>query len=263
MRKFIIIFCVASFATNVIMGQTILRIDDKGISIGNCRNCSDCDSENDIEFKPKPAKSKTFFTSVGFILPNNGGDYFATLGGSSLNLNMGMMHRYRITDRFALGRTLQYSYYNYRSWNEATNPEFANEVIGKDYDRHGIRKQAFRSHNLAVSGFTRFYLVPDKSRLYIDLGAQGDFAYSKFFKIKTQKEGKSKYRDDFAFNPFAASAIARIGWDKRRCSCTVNGKCCWGNKSRSIFVRYRLTDAFNSKALSMDLPPITIGIQIF
>ena len=254
------IFFVVCFAINLAQGQSTIRIDDNGISIGNC---PDCALENVIEIKPKLSKSKSFFASVGFILPNNTGDYFATLGGSSINLNMGMTHENRITDRFALGRTFQYSYYNYRSWNEASNPAFANEVIGKEYDRHGIRKQAFRSHNLAAGGFMRFYLVPDKNRLYVDFGAQGDFAYSKFFKIKTRSEGKNKYRDDFAFNPFAASAIARIGWDKKRCWCTINGKCWWGNNSRSIFVRYRFTDAFNSKALSMDLPPITIGIQIF
>jgi len=30
-----------------------------------------------------------------------------------------------------------------------------------------------------------------------------------------------------------------------------------------IFIRYRFTDAFNQKALPMDLPPITIGMQFF
>jgi hypothetical protein len=65
--------------------------------------------------------------------------------------------------------------------------------------------------------------------------------------VKFANGGKDYYKNDYAFNPFYASAIARIGW----------------KNSRAIFVRYRFTDNFNQKALPMDLPPITFGIQWF
>ena len=257
MKKIIFIFCFAYIAANITIAQSI-HIDSQGIRIEN-----PSDNETRHHPKPKSTHNKAFFSSIGFIVPNNGSGYFTTLGGSSINLDFGRMHRYQVAPQFELGRTLQYSYYNYRSWNMASNPEFVDEVIGREFNKHGIRKQVFRSHNIAASFFTRFYLVPDKNRLHIDLGVQGDFAFSKYYKIKTESEGKRKYRNDYAFNPFSASAIARAGWNRKKCSCTWNGNCCWNNNSRAIFVRYRFTDAFNQKALPMDLPQLTIGIQFF
>ena len=257
MKNIIIIFCFAFFVANVTIAQ--IRIDEHGICIGCGRS-----SDNEIRHKSESTHSKTFFSGVGFIIPVNRSGYFTTLGGSSINLDFGRMHRYQIAPRFDIGRTFQYSYYNYRSWNTANDPYFVDEVIGKVYGKHGIRKQAYRSHNLAAGVFTRYYFVPDEIRLYVDLGVQGDLAYSKFFKIKTYSEGKNKYRNDYAFNTFTASAIARLGWSKKNCWVSVNGKCWWWHdKSRAIFVRYRFTDAFNHRALPMDLPPITIGMQFF
>ena len=64
--------------------------------------------------------------------------------------------------------------------------------------------------------------------------------------VKFGKKDKDYYKND-AFNPFNASAIARIGW----------------KNNRAIFARYRFTEAFNPKELPMDLPPLTIGIQFF
>lgn len=250
------IYCIACISVGAI-AQSNMRIGNLEISVKDIP-CP----QNETCLNPKTTYKSTF-CGIGFILPNNGNGYFTTLGGSSINLDIGRMHRYQITPQFALGRTLQYSYYNYRSWNAASRSEFVDEVIGKDYDKHGIRKQVYRSHNIAASAFTRYYLVPVKKHLYIDLGVQGDFAFNKYFKIKTESEGKRKYRNDYAFNPFTASVTARIGWNRKNCSFKLDGKCWRCDNSRAIFVRYRFTDAFNSKALPMDLPRITIGIQFF
>ena len=259
MKRILIIFCFAYFAANVTIAQQVAQIGNIKISVNTP---SEYENSNKPEFNP--TRSKTFFSSIGFIVPNNNSDYFTTLGGSSINFDFGRMHRYQITPRFELGRTLQYSYYNYRSWNAASQPEFVDEVIGKYYDKSGIRKQVYHSHNIAVGGFARFYLVPDKNSLFIDLGAQGDFAFSKYFKIKTQSEGKNKYRNDYAFNPFSASATARVGWKTKSWNIKGSG---WnvkgGNNYRAVFVRYRFTDSFNYRALPIDLPPVTIGIQFF
>ena len=216
--------------------------------------CPPCPSENETRPKPKTTQYKyhesSFFAGWGFILPDNGSDYYTVLGGKSINIDAGWMHRFQITRRFALGGTFQYSYYNYKLRDAASEPVFMEEVLGKPFTKEDINKQTYRSHSISPSVFTRLYLIPPPRRsndcgMYIDLGVQGDYAFSKYLKFHTQSEGKDKYRDDYAFNPFTASAIARVGW---------NGF--------ALFARYRFTDAFNSKALPMDLPPVTIGIQI-
>ena len=207
--------------------------------------------------KPKFKKyqSSTGFCGIGFILPDNDSKYYTTLGGSSINIDIGSMSRYHLTRWFALGGAFQYSYYNYKLRDAASDSCFYTEVTGINFDRLDLHKQTYRSHNLAVSAFTRFYLIPPKKRgkdgLYIDLGAQGDFAFSKYYKIKTRTDEKLKYRNGYAFNPFSASAFARMG-------CKMFGK-----ESYALFVRYRFTDVFNKKPLPMDLPPITIGLQFF
>ena len=123
-----------------------------------------------------------------------------------------------------------------------------------EFDRD-FKKQTFRSHNVAASAFTRFYLLPPRHsgdrRLYIDLGAQGEYAVFRYYMVKFEKKDKERYKNATAFNPFSASAIVRIG-----------GKFLPGSNS-AIFARYRFTDAFNPKELPMDLPPLTIGIQFF
>ncbi len=267
MKKFVIVFCYACISASVI-AQSGVRIGNLEISIKKSMHdqdttmqvtvtdpCPPCPSENETRPKPKYALYKyhksSFFAGMGFILPDNSSDYYTVLGGNSINIDAGWIHRYQITRRFALGGTLHYSYYNYKLRDAAGEPKFAEEVIGKSFAKEDVIKQAYRCHDIAAGVYMRFYLVPPRWRssndgMYIDLGVQGDFAFSKYYKINTHSEGKEKYHDDYAFNPFSASAVARIGWD-------------WF----AVFARYRFTNAFNSKALPMDLPPITIGFQFF
>ncbi len=267
MKKILTIFCIACISVSV-MAQSGVRIGNMEIIIKKSVHdqdtmmqvtvedpCPPCPSEN--ETRPKPKKNpykyhvSSFYAGMGFILPDNSNDYYTVLGGNSINIDAGWIHRYQISRWFALGGMLNYSYYNYKLRNDAEEPVFRDEVIGKIFTPEDITKQAYRCHDISAGVFTRFYLVPPKWRssndgMYIDLGVQGDFAFSKYYKLNTHTEGKDKYHDDYAFNPFTASAITRIGWD-------------WF----AVFARYRFTDAFNSKALPMDLPPITIGIQFF
>ena len=285
MKKLITIFCATCISVGVI-AQSGVRIGNYEFYVKKAESDSvtkvfveeeESRPSNLSQNETRPQNSfkqyytSTFFWGLGFILPDNSSDYYTTLGGKSINFDAGWVHRYHLTRKFALGGTFQYSYYNYRLRDAATEPFFVDEVIGREFVRTKIKKQVYRNHNVSAGAFTRFYLVPPKNSgndgLYIDLGAQGDFAFRKLYKIKTQSERKNKYFNDYAFNPFTASAVARIGWSRREwnifnvnISDNWDWKCC---KSRAIFVRYRFTDAFNPKALPMDLPPITIGIQFF
>ena len=261
MKKLItILLCMTCISANAV-AQSDVRIgnveisfkknaDDNGTMV-NIYTVDPYSSEDETHVKSKKSRHKyhksSFFTGLGFALPDNGSDYYTVLGVNSMNIDAGWMHRYQITRRFALGSTLQYSYYNYKLRDAASEPAFMEEVLGnKIFAENDINKQVFRSHNIAAGVFTRFHLTPPPRRgIFIDLGVQGDFAFSKYYIIKMyQPKGKGKYRDGYAFNPFTASAIARMGW-----------------KSYAIFARYRFTEVFNSKALPMELPPITIGIQ--
>ena len=195
-----------------------------------------------------------FFYGIGFIIPDNGNDYYTMIGGKSINIDAGWLHKYQVTQRFALTATLQYSYYNYKLKNIADDPTFIDAIFNgnKDFDDNNISKQVFRSHNLASNMGFRYYFVKPayNTGAFIDLGVQGDWAFNNYYKLKFKNKGSEKYHDDYAFNPFTASGVARIGWKKK-------------NDTRAIFVRYRLTEAFNSKEFHKDLPPITIGIQFF
>jgi hypothetical protein len=271
------ILCVA--------GISVTAIAQSGVRIGNMeinvRKNSDQDtmvqiivknttppsfSKNQNQTKPSATKKTTskfqkynttrFYFGAGFIIPDNfmipdnDKDYYTVLGGQSFSYDIGCMRRYQIARRFAVGGTLHYSFYNYKLWNVANEPTFTEDVLGMSFTNDNIRKQVFRSRNVAAGVFARCYLSPPRGRnkggFFIDLGAQGDFAFSKFYKMKTHSGMMKKHRDGYAFNPFTASAIARAG-----------------RGSTAIFARYRFTEALNQKALPMDLPPITIGIQLF
>ena len=268
MKKLIIIFCITCISVSAIaQSQSGVRIGSYVFHVQKANPdslinvyaeddpCPPCPSENETRPKPKFNKYHRHegFAGIGFILPDNGSGYYTTLGGNSINIDVGGIRTYHLTRRFALGSSLQYSYYNYKL--KVNEPPYLEEVFkNKTFEKDDIAKQVFRSHNVALGAFTRFYLIPPKNRgkdgLFVDLGAQGDFAFSKYCMLKTESDNrKHKFRDGEAFNPFSASAIARLGWKWWR-----------GGDNQAIFVRYRFTDAFGSK-LPMDLPPITIGIQ--
>ncbi len=226
--------------------------------------CPPCPSENETRPKRNPYKYHTSscFFAMGFILPDNGADYYTILGGNSINLDLGWNHRYQLGKRFALGGVFHYSFYNYKLRNVVTDPTFSAEVIGRAIDPADIDKQVYRSNNLAAGVFTRFYLIPPakkyhksdnyveieiggKDGMFFDLGIQGDFAFGRYCKLNTHSSGKDKYHDSYAFNPFGTSAFARVGFS-------------W----LTLYARYRITDAFNKNALPLDLPRWTIGIVL-
>ena len=216
-------------------------------------------SNNEAQARPKfkPYHRSTGFAGFGFVVPDNSNDFYTVLGGNSFNIDVGSMHKYYLARRFALGTSLQYSYYNYRLRNAAIEPFFNSEILRNlAISQNDIEREMFRSHNLALGVFARTYIVPPTHRgnkgLYFDIGAQGDWAFSRFYRLR-EESVKHRYRDNYAFNPFSASAIARIGLNTRKGS----------SSNPALFVRYRFTDAFNSSVLPMDLPPFTIGIQFF
>ena len=270
MKKLMTIFCITCLSVSAI-AQSGVRIGSYQVIVKKANSdtinqiilsepCLPCPSENNNQPKPKPKfipyQTTRFFAGACAILPESDEKYYTVLGGKSFSVDAGWHHSKLITRWLAFGGTLQYSFYNYKLRDAASEPKFAEEVIGMDFAKDDIRRQAFRSHNVAVGAFTRLYLVPiqtragkhtsNSGRMFIDLGAQGDFAPFKFYLLDTHSEGKKKYYDDYTFNAFNASAFGRVGFG-----------------SWAVIARYRFTDVFNKKVLPMDLPPISIGIQFF
>jgi hypothetical protein len=258
MKNFLLLICLSCIAAGA-AAQSV-RIGSLEFSVKKNQDtvaqflpvdCPPCPDGSEPKKKPfKKIHDSNEFMGMGFVLPDNGSGYYTVLGGSSHSLDFGRLHRYHFAQRFALLGSYQYSYYNYKLRDAAADPAFADEVIGKTFANNEIKKQVFRSHNFALGTSLRFYFVKakgrdyDKGGMYLDLGVQGDLAFSKYYKLVPHEDKNRKRRDGYAFNPFTASAVARIGWD-----------------NFAVFTRYRFTDAFNQKALPMDLPRVTIGIQ--
>jgi len=265
MKKIIItIFCIACMSTGVI-AQSGVRIGNYEFNVKKAVKdsviqvyaeedpCPPCPSEN--ETRPQPKKTKhiprtynNFFCGIGFTLPDNGSDYYSALGNKSIAIDAGWIRRYQIARWFALGGTLNYTFYNYKLRDASNEPIFREEILNNgDFDMNNIRKQVFRSHNISVGAFARFNIIPSiysNTGLFIDFGAQGDVVVDSYYLINTRSEGKEKFYNDNAYSPFIASAIARVG-----------------SGNAAFFARYRFTDIYNSKVLPMQLPPLTFGVQ--
>ena len=87
-------------------------------------------SENENRFRLRDSRNKylsSSFFGLGFIQGENS---YYKLGGSSINLDIGSMHRYQFKPRFALIGTVQYSYYNYKLQDAANELIFNNVILG-------------------------------------------------------------------------------------------------------------------------------------
>ena len=261
-KKIFMFFCVTCISVTVI-AQSGVRIGNLEFVVKKATSdsiaqfvenpCPPCPSENEVRPKPKktfkPYTSTEGFAGIGFIIPDNSAGYYTILGGNSINIDLGCDRQWHFTRWFAVGTLMQYSFYNYRLRDAAADPVFFDEIIREEALPTDIKKQLYRSHNLAVGLFTRFYVSPATiyRRLFLDLGIQGDFAFGRHYRMDTRSNGKQKYHESYAFNPFSASAFTRIGL----------------GKDFAIYARYRFTDLYNKKVLPMDLPPITVGVQFW
>ncbi len=196
------------------------------------------------EYKPRRRyHTSSWYIGLEFMLPDNGADYLKIYSGKSYQFNTGYRYCFHPTRWYGIGVTGQYAFYNYRL-KDASEP-----MIGAATEPY---KEVFRSNNLGVGVFNRFYIFPgNRSRpnsdgVYIDAGVQGEWSYGRFYKSKLETGDysiKNKYRNGYAFNPFTASAFAGIGFG-------------WFE----VHAHYRFTDVFNKEVIPVELPRMTIGV---
>lgn len=164
---------------------------------------------------------------------------------NSFSLYVGQRFFYRPVRHYAIGTFWQYTCYSYR-----INNKTGADIFGFN-PPSPLTREYFRTDNLGTGLINRFYLfkISPHRRLVLDLGAYGDYAYSKRYKVKYNIDGvkgKEKYRDSNKFNMFEAGLHAGI-----RVGCF------------SLYGRYRLTDFFNDQEIAVAEPPrLTIGIEL-
>lgn len=189
-----------------------------------------------------PRKYNDFFFGLGTVIPADRENYMDMHYGRINTLEVGYKYFYKLSRRYALGTTFQYTYYNYKLKDAAQNNLIVQNVPGE------VKKEYFRSDNIGTGLINRFYLFPIKRNPFIlDLGGYVDFAFSKRYNVKTIENGRThkyKYRDGSKFNPLHAGLYGAI----------TKG-------DYSLYVRYRLTNLFNPLELEPALPKLSVGVQ--
>lgn len=189
-----------------------------------------------------------FFVGIGFMCPLGNNNYQPIYYGNSFNFEFGWKFLYRPARWYGIGTLLQYSAYSYKI-----------KTGGKDVFDLGVAtvngRHYYRTDNIGTGIINRFYLFPSKgyyaqNKVFIELGAWGDYSYSKRLKIKDYSDGgksKYKYRDGSKFNPFQAGVQGGIGY-----------------KAFYLYSKYRLTDSFNHREVNVDeVERFSIGLQLF
>lgn len=210
-------------------------------------------NQTTVTVTPKK-KHKKYYNSrmlgFNFAIPMlNNPSYYEIIGGSSFGFELAYRPVFAPTRVFQLGATAYYRFNRYKIHHMPSLPDFQ-PLIKTTWDEAQIKRHSFNSNNLAVDAFIRFH-IPTKHKqksyggVYLDLGAEADWAFNKKLKLKTYDKEKVKYKDNYAFLPFTAYYVARFGWGD------------W-----ELTARYRFTDAFNKKVLPLDLPPLSIGFAI-
>lgn len=258
------LFATMIFSTLLILlpstaiSQTVVKIGEAEIAIQSPISIRKKDSVDNVGYKSVsfgksdrfgvvkskyPRSYEDMFVGIAMAVPLRNEEHLPMHYGSSHSIEVGFKYFYRPVARYAIGTLWQYSFYNYRLKDAAANGTFVSDVPGE------IRKESFRTDNIGTGLINRFYLFPMNNRPFmLDLGGYVDFSYSKRYHVKTIENGKNtkhKYRDGSKFNPIQAGLYGAV----------TKG-------SYSFFVKYRLTNLFNPDAVSMELPRMSMGIQV-
>ncbi len=186
--------------------------------------------------------TKDFFIGTSAMLPIEDNNKFDMYYGDVFNLEFGYKYFYRVSKRYAIGSTLQYSFYNYKLKEAAQNDYLGFDVPGV------VRKEYFRTDNIGTSFINRFYLFPINRRpITLDLGIYTDFSFSRRYVVKSTVDSgnrKSKFKDGSKFNPLQAGIYGAIS-----------------KGDVSVFMRCRLTNLFNKDQVAYELARYSIGVQ--
>lgn len=238
----------AASQTVVKIGQAEIAVQSpisfrKKDSIERVSNYNHQESGVTIKKTKYPRSFEDFHIGISMAVPTNNEEFLPIHYGSSYNLEAGFKYFYRPGSRYAIGTIFQYTCYTYQMKEAAANETFVSNVPGE------VKQEYFRSSNLGTGLINRFYFFPKSNKPFaLDLGGYIDYSYNKRYNVKTIENGKQnkyKYRDGSKFNPIQAGVYGAVSKGKY-----------------SIFARYRLTNFFNPNEVSLEVPRLSIGIQI-
>ena len=186
---------------------------------------------------------------AGFSFPVEGCSYEGTQlmplkYGNSFEITFGAKQWYRPVRLYAFGISVQYSHYDYR----ARNGVAASGVIAPYPFGMNIYREIFKTDNIGIGIYNRFFFSRSSSSVFIDIGAYGDWAFSRQYKIRYYS-GESKeadhYRDGGKFLPLQGGVYGALGMG-----------------AFSIYCKYRFTHLFDHSVLPMEPPRLSLGLMI-
>ena len=122
---------------------------------------------------------------AGFSFPVEGCSYEDTPQmpvkyGNSFEITVGAKQWYRPARHYAFGISVQYTHYDYR----ARNGLAASGVIAPYPVGMNIYREIFKTDNIGLGIHNRFFFSRSYSSVFIDIGAYGDWAFSRQYKIR-------------------------------------------------------------------------------
>ena len=131
---------------------------------------------------------------------------------------------------------------------EARNGVAASGVIAPYPFGMNIYREIFKTDNIGIGIYNRFFFSRSSSSVFIDIGAYGDWAFSRQYKIRYYS-GESKeadhYRDGGKFLPLQGGVYGALGMG-----------------AFSIYCKYRFTHLFDHSVLPMEPPRLQLGLMI-
>lgn len=186
---------------------------------------------------------------AGFSFPIEGCSYEATPQmpvkyGNSFEITFGAKQWYRPARHYAFGISVQYSHYDYR-----TKGSLANTGLITQYPLGmNIYREIFKTDNIGLGLYNRFFFSRSASSVFIDLGVYGDWAFSRQYKVRYYS-GESKeadhYRDGGKFLPLQGGVYGALG-----------------KGAFAVYCKYRFSHLFDHSELPMEPPRLSLGLMI-
>ena len=242
----LLLFTVSQAAAqaDIEIGKTTIRLQSPVKIYGQDKNVYRYDDYGTRRKKNRWYDDASVF--FGFSFPVEGCSYEPTAAmpvkyGNSFEITLGAKQWFGI-GHYAFGISAQYTHYDYRGSGLA-----ARGIIAQYPHNAVIGREIFKTDNIGIGVYNRFY-ISLRTPMYIDLGAWGDWAFSRQYKVKYYMGDHKEvdhYRDWEKFLPLQGGVYAALG---------IN--------VFAVYCKYRFTHLFNHSVLPMEPPRLSIGLMI-
>lgn len=190
---------------------------------------------------PNQKKFVQGLIKFGFVTPPDNSNA-KIVYGSSVNLGLGLRKKFKMSSIYSLGWELELEYTDFKF--EKNSSELS--PVGTSIDT-----KRFDVSLIALGFFNRFNFDPNRGNFmgtYLDLGINAGYAYSmkEVYKYKTgYGEAVTKVSSLNYANTFQSDAFMRLGYSRL-----------------NLWLKYRITDFFESNSPVPEVPHIVVGLEI-